>query len=125
MNDNLSKYKDGGIIEGLNGGQLGGYGGGDRNLALLEDGEFILRKEAVNKFGTSALEKLNSMSVELPKFATGGSVGGVSLPAGISANNSTNDTTNINFKMPNGNTYNMSSTADVATALASEFKRLG
>jgi predicted metal-dependent hydrolase len=35
------------MIGGTDGGVLGGYGGGDRRLALLENGEGIIRKEAM------------------------------------------------------------------------------
>lgn len=65
----------GGMIHKLaTGGKLSGYGGGDRIPALLEAGEYIIRKEAVAKFGAGLFHKLNSLN--LPKFATGGSVGG-------------------------------------------------
>jgi len=125
LNKEVLGYKNGGEINGLKGGKLKGYGGGDRNLALLEDGEFIVRKEAVKHHGTDTLHKLNNMQVTLPKFATGGSVGGVNLPSSMSGNSGLNDTTNINFNMPNGKGFAMKSSPDVATALAQEFKRLG
>ena len=51
------------------GGKLPGYGGGDTIPALLEKGEYVIRKEAVQKYGEGAFEKLNSM---IPKFASGG-----------------------------------------------------
>jgi hypothetical protein len=103
----IRKFADGGFnrLSGL----LPGFGGGDRVRALLEDGEFIIRKEAVKKYGTALFQALNGMRFnipqsiasamptlpELPKtaFATGGSVsssgdygtlrlqaGGVELP---------------------------------------------
>lgn len=59
------------------GGMLSGYGGGDRNLALLEDGEFVMRKEAVKRYGQSLMMELNNMRVpfpDLPKYAQGGPV---------------------------------------------------
>jgi len=37
-----------------------GYGGGDRVPALLEPGEFVLRKEVVRELGLGFLERLNS-----------------------------------------------------------------
>ncbi len=64
----------GGIVHAFkSGGKLAGYGGGDRIPALLEAGEFIIRKEAVRFFGSSAFSMLNSF--QIPKFQTGGPVG--------------------------------------------------
>ncbi|MGD9949318.1 MAG: hypothetical protein AB7U29_12690 [Desulfobulbus sp.] len=63
------------------GGRLPGYGGGDRVLVLLEPGEFIVRKEAVEHYGEAYLEAINDMRVSsveaswpsdgaLPNFGT-------------------------------------------------------
>ena len=49
-------------------GRLPGYGGGDRISALLEQGEFVVRKEAVRKFGAPLFEALNSL--RLPDLST-------------------------------------------------------
>jgi len=117
LKDKLPKFATGGLIKLANGGKLPGYGGGDRNLALLEDGEFIVRKEAVSMFGTDLFEKLNSF--KLPKFATGGYVG--DLP---SANNTSGDTVNVNFKFPDGANFEMQSDEMTAKQLASYFKRI-
>lgn len=41
--ENLPKFQTGGQIGNLtHGGKFSGYGGGDRRLALLEDGEFVM-----------------------------------------------------------------------------------
>ena len=64
------------------------------------------------------------MEINLPKYAVGGSVGGVEMPKGLSGTTNLNDTTNINFTMPTGNTYNMQSSIDTSKALAQEFRRL-
>ena len=73
----------GGLIQGYaGGGRLPGYGGGDRIPALLEAGEFIIRKEAVARFGASMFAALNSL--QLPKFATGGPVGAAAAASGPS-----------------------------------------
>ncbi len=70
------------------GGQLSGYGGGDRVHALLEAGEYVIRKEAVRRYGSAFLHAVNSMSAPLrlpavgsvPRFATGGMVGAGGAP---------------------------------------------
>jgi hypothetical protein len=54
------------------GGKIPGYGGGDRRNIVVEDGEFVVRKEAVKKYGESLLYAINNM--RLPKFSGGGSV---------------------------------------------------
>lgn len=69
------------------GGHLPGYGGGDRIRAMLEAGEFVVRKEAVRHYGLAALQAINAMRVplpvraageaRLPGFSTGGPVGRV------------------------------------------------
>jgi len=69
------------------GGQLKGYGGGDTVPAMLEKGEFVIKKEAVKKYGSGLFEGLNGMvagmkfggvvpKMQMPKFAQGGPVGG-------------------------------------------------
>jgi len=52
------------------GGRLPGFGGGDKNMSLLEDGEWVINKFAVRKFGDSFMNSINNMT--LPKFANGG-----------------------------------------------------
>ncbi|OQW92829.1 MAG: hypothetical protein BWK78_00435 [Thiotrichaceae bacterium IS1] len=62
------------------GGQLSGYGGGDRIPALLEAGEYIINKQSARKF-SGLLNVLNfkphrllRLLPDLPKFALGGPV---------------------------------------------------
>ncbi len=45
------------------GGRLPGYGGGDRINILAEAGEFIIRKEAVKKWGAGLFAAFNSLKV--------------------------------------------------------------
>jgi rubrerythrin len=45
------------------GGKLRGYGGGDKVKALLEPGEYVVRKEAVKKYGENVFSALNNMKV--------------------------------------------------------------
>lgn len=68
------------------GGSIPGYGGGDRVRALLEPGEFVLRKEAVRSIGLDQLIQMNRLgyrstarsvdNLAIPRFAGGGSVSG-------------------------------------------------
>lgn len=52
-------------------GKLAGYGGGDKIRALLEPGEFIVRKEAVQKLGVPFLQAVNQGVVPVQR-AQGG-----------------------------------------------------
>lgn len=57
-------------------GGLGGYGGGDRRLILVEDGEHVIRKEAVARMGHSFFQGFNALNFpRLQKFAVGGPIG--------------------------------------------------
>ena len=65
--------KEGGyVVKGYASGGLvtGGSGYKDDVPAMLSEGEYVIRKSSVNKYGTSNLQKLNSG--EAPKFADGG-----------------------------------------------------
>jgi len=75
--------QNGGPIHGFNeggfaprSGKLSGFGGGDKVKALLEAGEFIIRKEAVQKLGLGFMQRVNAgKSPEQPiKRAFGGAV---------------------------------------------------
>lgn len=45
------------------GGKLPGYGGGDKVSAMLEPGEFVVRKESVRHFGADFFETLNNLKL--------------------------------------------------------------
>lgn len=49
------------------GGKLPGYGGGDIVDARLEPGEFVVRKEAVKRYGVGFLAALNNLALNLPE----------------------------------------------------------
>lgn len=88
------KFRAGGLVRRLaSGGQLPGYGGGDRRLVMAEDGEFVLRKEAVRRYGVDFVSALNQMRIggfrygglvprmpDVPRLAKGGAISGA--PAG-------------------------------------------
>ncbi|MBF0423825.1 MAG: phage tail tape measure protein [Magnetococcales bacterium] len=74
----------GGMVGLARGGALPGWGGGDRIHALLEAGEFVVRKEAVGRYGLGLLESLNNMRLrlpEIPRFAFGGLVRNIIIPS--------------------------------------------
>jgi TP901 family phage tail tape measure protein len=56
-------------------GGLGGYGGGDTVPAMLEPGEWIIKKESVQKYGNGFMAQLNAGQINgIPKFSTGGQI---------------------------------------------------
>ena len=60
-----------GIIKAQNGMYISGGRTGDRNLALLEDGEYVLNRNAVRMMGgPKSLDKMNFQMA--PRFASGG-----------------------------------------------------
>ncbi|HEB51571.1 MAG TPA: hypothetical protein ENI89_13270 [Desulfobulbus sp.] len=91
--DEVVRKAVGGMVARFaSGGRLPGYGGGDRIPALLEAGEYIIRKEAVSHFGAGIFHALNNLRLpELPRFATGG-------PVAAGAGGS--ETININLSLP-------------------------
>jgi TP901 family phage tail tape measure protein len=56
------------------GSRIPGYGGGDTVNARLEPGEWVIRKEAVRKYGDTFMAMVNQMNLPIKKFAAGGSV---------------------------------------------------
>ena len=77
------------------GGRLSGYGGGDILPAMLEPGEWVIRKESVKKYGNAFMAKLNAGLLGfksgglIPSFAgakgysTGGAVSADTYPEDI------------------------------------------
>ena len=125
----LPRYANGGLESGeghsRKTGSLGGYGGGDKVKALLEAGEFIVRKEAVRALGIARLHAINSGVI--PKFQHGGMVNPIQKfsTGGLTESNNSRksgDTMELNLNL-GGKTYSMVTQADVAYALARELKR--
>lgn len=92
------------------GGKLPGYGGGDRVHAMLEPGEFVVRKEAVMRFGTGFFDALNHL--RLPDLSA-------LLPQPAAA--APGRTVHINLTLPSGDTYQMQT--DPATAARIEHEQ--
>jgi len=102
------------------GGHIPGWGGGDRVRALLEPGEFVLRKEAVRALGLDQVNKWNRMggnlrmprsvdSISIPHFASGGLVGG----------------SPITINVPGSKPIQVTGSRDSAMALANLLTRTG
>ncbi len=71
---NSGKKQLGGLIAAQNGMYVPGSRSGDRNLALLEDGEYVLNKKAVQGMGgKAALDQLKFGM--MPRFNSGGAFG--------------------------------------------------
>mgnify|MGYP000854521693 CR=1 FL=1 len=109
----------GGVRNILSGGRLAGYGGGDRRLLLGEDGEFMIRKEAVRRYGVNLFAALNGLRLpELPHFAAGGMVG--ALPGWSSGEAMT-----VNLAFQGGASVPVTTTREQARQLLREFERMG
>jgi len=117
-------HLDDGVGHSRKRGKLDGYGGGDKIKALLEAGEFIIRKEAVKALGLARLHQINQG--EIPRFNMGGYVppiqkfstgGDVKIPTEVSKK-----TINLNLNF-GGKTFKMFSDEAVAVSLAKELKR--
>jgi hypothetical protein len=67
----LAGYNTGGTVSRTRGGKMHGYGGGDRRKVLVEDGEFILRKDVAQAIGYDQLDAINS---GLVGYMTGGKI---------------------------------------------------
>ena len=69
------------IVPFAKGGQIGGVGNKDTELIAAMPGEFVVRKQSVNKYGVDFFKNLNEGKIT--KFASGGVVG--SSKQGISS----------------------------------------
>jgi TP901 family phage tail tape measure protein len=131
----------GGFVQRLMaaGGKLAGYGGGDKVNIKAEPGEYVVRKEAVRKYGGAIFESLNSMTAPdvlssvgkrlggiigdgFRRFQTGG---GVPAHAGLQANQQTFNIT-VSPKYLTGDRQAMRSVAkDVSRAIQEQSRRWG
>lgn len=129
----------GGVLKLNRGGKLPGYGGGDRISALLEAGEYVVRKERAAKFGAlvhmintapmALLEKLLG-GAGVPRFALGGPVTSIpsfslpALPSGGSVPGATSrDVVDVNLNIGRGR-FPLQTSRDVATGLARALQEL-
>ena len=111
----VQKKRWGGLVGNIarfaRGGKLAGYGGGDRIPALLESGEFVIRKEAVRKFGTHVFAALNNLRLpELPDLTALFPQPAAALPGGGHMV--------LELKLPGGETVAATVSGDDAERLA-------
>lgn len=115
------RFQVGGDVPNLkNGAKLGGYGGGDIVPALLEPGEFVVRKEAVSHFGSDLMHAINNLSFSVPsvfKFQTGGMVPGANIGSKTSRD------VNINIRGDRGENIQLFGDDAAAKALESYLRR--
>lgn len=83
-------------------GALSGYGGGDRRLIMVEDGEHVIRKEAVSKLGHGFFQKFNRLTFpSLPAFAIGGGIGSAAVSS-AGASSTSSPTYSLTVNLPAG-----------------------
>lgn len=92
-----------------------GHDTSDNILTLTSPGEFVVRAAAVRHYGADTLASINRM--RLPRFAQGGMVGGLAIPAPIVREASPAALQPVNITMPGGQTYPMQAAPDVAAAM--------
>lgn len=105
----------GGLIKKLaSGGKIPGFGGGDRIQALLEQGEFVIRKEAVSRYGSAFMNAINQMKFGsgFKRFQEGGSV-------------SNSPTTNLNLSFNKSESVQVTAQDDQVRKLVNILRREG
>jgi hypothetical protein len=122
---NSGSSSSGGESKNRWGGYISGYGGGDRVRALLEPGEFVLRKEAVKALGLSSLIKLNNLgfNAKIPKPTTPRAIDRVSVPRLSSGGAVSGQPIVIN--LPSGNSIRLSGSRDAAAQLVKVLTQTG
>jgi len=125
--------KKGGFIERLTRGRkLPGFGGGDKIRALLEAGEWVIKKEAVKKYGSSLFEALNNMTFNIEDLLGGAMkrMGGM-IPQPAPVKYQSGGEVSIGSRESAGNTYNITFSPQFMTgdemsmrAMAPELKRV-
>jgi len=101
----LFGFNKGGIVPTIRGYANGGsVGSTDTVPAMLTPGEFVVKKSAVDKYGTDFLSSLNRGILPMQGFQNGGSVSPVSSEAGSSGigSNQINNTSDFTFNIQDG-----------------------
>jgi len=92
-----------------------GSGTSDSILAKLSNGEFVIKAQAVKRYGQSLFQGLNSMRFNknnLPAFAGGGGVGIPNLPAAVPVSNQNGATTTLNLSFNGGRNSTLTGSRD-------------
>jgi len=100
----------------------GGYGGGDKVRAMLEPGEYVVRKEAVRHYGGDLLAALNSMRLPPPIYRAGGGPAGEVLRR-TSLRTPERDQVDVNLDL-GGERFRLSGERETARALAKTLRGL-
>lgn len=99
------------------GGYIRGPGGptdDKAGLYALSDGEYVVKSAAVSHYGVGLFEALNSLAVG--GFATGGRVGGISIPSSASTGNHVGSSV-LNLSIDGQQFNGLRAPADVASKL--------
>lgn len=107
----MTKYYGGGMASKkyYGGSFVSGAGGRDSIPALLTPGEFIMRKSAVDKYGSSMLSKMNMGAFKMPNYSMG-------QKDGLNINSKTTNKTSINAPMYNNYSVSVSVSGTNASA---------
>ncbi len=119
----VEAHANGGPVGFAHGGALPGYGGGDRIPAILEAGEYVVRKEAVKKYGLGALHALNAMRLPLPVRAVR-SLPALSTSRASAAAPSASEL-QVRISTPMGDEARIRSSRDEAEAMLRILRRAG
>jgi hypothetical protein len=82
-------------------GGLPGYGGGDRRIIAVEDGEHVIRKEGTAKLGHGFFQRFNDLNFlrSLPGFKIGGPITS-GTGASVGSSSTSEETVTVNFAFP-------------------------
>ena len=105
------KYYSGGMARKkyYGGSLVSGAGGRDSIPAMLTPGEFVMRKSAVDKYGSPMLSKMNMGAFKMPSYSVG-------QKEGIDVNSKTTNKTSINAPMYNNYSVSVSVSGTNASA---------
>ena len=99
----VQRYASGGSVSQSRGGGVSGFGT-DTVPAMLTPGEFVMKKDSVDKYGASFLSSLNEGLMPMGKFQNGGSVSPISTqPAPSAAGNLVTNNSDFTFNIERGN----------------------
>jgi hypothetical protein len=97
-------FQKGGVVGFANGGPVGST---DTVPAMLSPGEFVVRRSAVDKYGTDFLSSLNRGLLPMQGFQNGGSVSPVASETGTGAGvGQVNNNSDFTFNIDQGGQVN-------------------